>query len=146
MSAELGFEIDASEVYAAADTIESMPERRFMQRAADVLLREQQNRFARTVGPDGKSWKKWAPSTLAKYKRAGEPRTLMHHTLDLANSIQANVIGPDAAQVGTDVPYAKYQHYGVPSRNLPARPLIGVARGDVSRVGHRLIDYMRVAL
>ena len=46
-----------------------------------------------------------------------------------------------AVALGTTVPYAKAQHRGVPSRNLPARKLYKSVPGDVVRFERIIVQY-----
>ncbi len=45
------------------------------------------------------------------------------------------VIEKDSFTFGTDLPYAKAQHFGNPKRNLPARPLIDLSDVQIKGLG-----------
>lgn len=52
-------------------------------------------------------------------------------------------VGPDHITIGTDVEYARYQHFGAPSRNLPARKLVGLSWESRSYALRAIADLVR---
>lgn len=160
-----------------SETIEIRPEdRRRLDAAVDQLgdtgvLMGAIADFARTIaddsfkyqrGPDGTPWK---PSLRAQL----EGGDTLNKSGRLVDSIQSSS-GPDQAEVGTNVLYARIHQFGgvirakgsgslrfalagggfatVKSVTMPARPFLGLSdkhQGDISRLVQRFIDQAAAA-
>lgn len=117
----------------------------------EILVDSTTKRFASGVGPDGKKWKRNAPSTIARYlaafgnsrRRQGTKRPLIGETLALSTTISWNVSGRTLS-VGSPMIYAGVQHVGarrgefgatrrgspIPWGDIPARPFLGLTAED----------------
>ena len=117
----------------------------------DVLLN-----FRRSAGPDGRAWKPLAPITLAM--RRNNSKKPLSDTRRLRNSITAKAT-EDEAVVGTNVKYAKVQHFGATIRPvrapalayggngffvksqksvIPARPFMGIGDRMVRKINRAI--------
>ena len=104
------------------------------------MLKRTQKRFLDEVDPDGKPWEPLALSTI---KRKGFD-TILIRTGHMARDIQivkgATANGPGTTRVNTgagfsigtpNTPYAKHHQNGQPSKNIPARPFLGITNDDI---------------
>lgn len=104
------------------------------------MLKRTQKRFLQEVDPDGKPWEPLALSTI---KRKGHERILIR-TGKMARDIQVikgrTAKGSGTVRVNTgagfaigvpNTPYAKHHQYGQPSKNVPARPFLGITNDDI---------------
>lgn len=105
--------------------------------------------FAAQGGMYG-GWAPLAPSTIRQRVRLGfGPDPIMMRTGRLNESLAVpgaagNVfeVAPDHVTVGSDVEYAKYQHFGT-RRGLPARRLIGLSWETRSYALRAVADLVR---
>lgn len=117
----------------------------------EILIDSTTKRFARGVGPDGKKWKRNAPSTISRYlaafgnsrRRQGTKRPLIGESLSLSTTISSSVSGRTLS-VGSPMIYASTQHFGasrgafgsnrrgspIPWGDIPARPFLGISAED----------------
>jgi phage gpG-like protein len=128
----------------------------------ELLVASTQDRFNQAVAPDGTPWAPLAASTLARKKGPG----ILRENLHLQGSMRYQV-GSDELQVGTNLPYAAAQHFGLPARiirpkngkalfwsgakhpvrevkhpGLKARPILGLSAEDEVRIVEILEDYL----
>lgn len=71
----------------------------------------------------------WAPLSPAYARKVGRSYATLFVTGALKDSVKHESVNPDAASVWVsdgDVPYATAHHYGVASKNLPARRVFPV--------------------
>jgi len=122
------------------------------------------DRFGQGVDPNGAPWVPLAASTLALKVGPGPLRESLH----LQNSIRYQVEG-NQVRIGTNVPYARAQQFGLPARiirprngkalafgpstsrrvvaevhhpGMPARPFLGFSSQDEQDVLEMLADYL----
>lgn len=114
----------------------------------EILVDSTTKRFAKGVGPDGKKWKRNAPSTISRYlaafgnSRRRTKRPLIGETLALSTTISWNVSGRTLS-VGSPMDYARKQQFGarrgefgsangspIPWGDVPARPFLGLTEDD----------------
>jgi hypothetical protein len=96
----------------------------------------------------GGSWAFLKPDTIRrKAKRGLDPRTEFA-THDLYNSLTRLAAGShvqtssSSVQFGSDLAYARAQHFGLRSKNLPARPLITIVEGDRKKMAKTILDHI----
>lgn len=96
------------------------------------------------------AWAPLRPSTVRQRLKLGfGGGPIMMRTGTLVDSLSVpgaagNVfeVGPEHVSVGSDVPYAPYQHWGT-RRGLPARSLIGLTWETQSYALRAVADYVR---
>lgn len=125
----------------------------------NTLVDSTRERFGRGVAPDGSPWRALSPVTAA-LRRGGKGGQPLLDTGRLRNSI-ASVVDADSVTVGTNVRYARVQHFGarrgqfgrgrfrtrkgsfpIPWGDIPARPILGVSASDKAEI----VDVLRAAL
>jgi phage virion morphogenesis protein len=84
-------------------------------------------RFVAQIGPDGRRWAPLSPEYQAKKKSHANMILVLNEYLATSWRYQAT---DDELLFGTDRKYAAAHHFGRPEKNLPARPIIGIAEGD----------------
>lgn len=96
----------------------------------------------------GGSWARLQPDTIRRKAKKGlDPRTEFA-THDLYNSLTRVAPGShvhtDASSVmfGSDLVQARTQHFGLPSKNVPARPLITIVEGDRKQMAKTILDHI----
>jgi len=97
------------------------------------------------TSPDGTPFAPWSIATaLARQKRGTVSGGILFDTGKLFNSIQYQVTGKQV-EVGADesAPYAKYLQAG--TRNMPARPFVGISERDLENVRKILRSYIQKA-
>lgn len=128
-------QVDTSDVTRGLDIVEGWPNASMMRTVADVVRDVQLRRFAEKRGPNGRKWRKWSPNTRKKHPQ----HTLMHDTGDLFRSIKVANVEKASADVGTNVPYAKYHQFG--AGKLPKREILGVQKRDLRLVEAAFIEF-----
>lgn len=126
----------------ATDTESAMIEiGRQLQQIAGISMTAQGRR-------GGGSWQHLKPETIRrKAKRGLDPRTEFA-THDLYNSLTRLAAGSrlqirnDSLTFGSDLAYARAQHFGLRSKNLPARPLITIVEGDRKLMAKTILDHI----
>lgn len=99
-----------------------------------AVLNSTLQRFKDGVDPEGKPWpesgraRERAKAKRQAARRKVSPKTLVD-TARLRNSIHV-VATPDAAEVGTDVIYARPHQLGSPGQGLPVRAFLGLNDDD----------------
>ena len=96
-------------------------------------------RYDNNAGPDGRFWKRLAPSTIEQKQRlggfspAGLPKLVRTGRLRASFVTRARAVrGGSEGAVGTDVPYAVFHQFG--TSRMPKREPLGVAQEDVKIV------------
>lgn len=112
-----------------------------MDEVANIIERSTVERFRSNIAPDGQ---KWLPSE--RVMRAQEPASTLVDSGHLRDSITSQSDG-DSAEVGSNEHYALiHQEGGQTGRNhatkLPARPYLGLSRGDKIDVEGAVIAYL----
>lgn len=94
-------------------------------------------------------WAPLAPSTIAEKARKWPGAPIMVRTGALAQSLASRSAPGNVSQIsamsamfGTSIPYASFQHFGVPSRHLPARKLVGLSWYTKSKIIKAVADYI----
>jgi phage virion morphogenesis protein len=96
---------------------------------AQLLERIRDRSFKNESTPQGPPWAELAIKTQIqrKHRGFGPKEPILIQTGELYRSIQASS-GPDWAEIGTDVYYAKYHQAG--TDKMPARQIVGLGAGD----------------
>ena len=89
---------------------------------AEVVSQVQRRIEIEKTSPDGKAWAAWSPRYA---KSSGHGPSLLVKSNHLLTSIEVQDQGGDV-YVGSKLPYAATHQYGDPSRNIPARPYLGI--------------------
>ena len=112
-----------------------------LERIGAVVESQTKERIARGKhSPAGTPWAKWSGS-YAKTRKAGQ--SLLLGKGDLLTSIQYEVNNTGVVAVGSNLKYARTHQEGDSSRNIPARPFIGVSREDGVEVEKALESWYR---
>jgi phage virion morphogenesis protein len=90
-------------------------------------------------GPDGESWAPWSDA-YAKTRKGSD--SLLISERKLVNSFRA-VVSAGKGELGSPLPYAAAHHFGVPGRNLPARPYFGMGSDDISKLDDVINTWVR---
>ena len=135
------------------------------QLAGEVLFDRHRERFLDEVTPEGKKWQRLSPVTLANRR---SPKGILRDSGELFRSIHMKATTANA-QVGTNLNHPKvmvHQHGAtikpktakslvIPggkgsnrpifakSAKIPARPYIGIGKGDEDEVMEVLVDYLK---
>jgi phage gpG-like protein len=84
----------------------------------------------------GGSWQQLKPDTIRRKAKKGlDPRTefathALYESLTRTAAGSRVVVTDSSLSVGSDFAYARTQQFGLPSKNVPARPLITIVEGD----------------
>lgn len=108
-----------------------------------MLVRSTQDRLRSTKqGPDGKPWAPWSMATLLGRLRKGTASGgILYDSGNLMRSIQAEVQS-NSVIVGTKVNYASFLQDG--TKNMPARPFVGVSKQDEGRINDILRKHLKI--
>ena len=79
------------------------------------------------LAPDGTAWPEWSESY--RTTRRGQHSLLLGEG-NLMDSIQSSVDGRGFVEVGSNLTYAATHQFGDDSRNIPARPFLGISSND----------------
>lgn len=85
---------------------------------------------------------RWRPSRRVR-EEGGQ--TLVD-TARLRNSLTGRIEGNDRVIVGTNVVYGRAHQFGVPRRNLPARPFLVIQPSDITYAEQALREYLEEPL
>lgn len=112
-----------------------------LQRIAEISMTAQGRR-------GGGSWAALKPDTIRrKAKRGLDPRTeFATHALfnSLTKLAPGSHIETDDSSIrfGSDLAHARTQHIGLPSKNVPARPLMTIVEGDRKMMAKTILDHI----
>jgi phage virion morphogenesis protein len=136
----------AQEVEAALSRLSTAIDPVFiLDEASALILARMRKRFREEVRPDGIKWKPLKPSTILERIRLGfGPRPILYRTGHLFRSIQLHADGPKSRAISTDVEYASFLQNG--SSNMPARPFLGIGKGDAQLVTALIVKRIRSVL
>lgn len=100
-------------------------------KVGSILKSSAQERISETkTDPDGKAWQDLDFFTsLNRARRGRDPDGILRDTSVLLGSIKFQV-GSTEVEIGSDLIYAATHQFGDPSRNIPARPYLGVSTQD----------------
>ncbi|NEO59306.1 MAG: hypothetical protein F6J98_02400 [Moorea sp. SIO4G2] len=134
---DLRVDIDLSQWYkleaSLGDTDLSDP----ISEAVDYIESRTLTNLMNEVDPDGKKWEPLAPSTVAQ-KKSG---VIGRETGLMANSFGKEIY-PNEGILSNSTEYSMYFHFGVPSNNQPARPLMGFSGEDKDYIEGLIVDYL----
>ncbi|MEM7046990.1 MAG: phage virion morphogenesis protein [Pseudomonadota bacterium] len=91
------------------------------------------------TGPDGAAWDDWSPKYAAT-RHGGH--SLLESQGHLVDSIHFAVEG-DQVRIGSELVYAATHQHGDESRNIPARPYLGLSEQDRNEIKDVADDYLR---
>lgn len=107
--------------------------------------------FSERQSPDGTPW---APvsAAYARRKQAGEaagkgrggksdPGAILHLIGDLVGTLRFQLLGAAELEFGSDREYAATHQFGDPSRNIPARPFLGISDADAKEITRIMRGY-----
>ena len=97
--------------------------------------------FRAETAPDGTPWAPLSPRYKARKRREGRDRGIGRYTLAMINGLAYNANGKRLT-VGTTPDYAPAFQFGVPRRNQPARPFLGVTDADRAQLSEQISDYL----
>ena len=113
-----------------------------LRKIGEDLKESTHQRFSSKTGPDGEPWLGNAESTIER-KGRNQPLTDLG---TLGNTINYQLLGNDAVQIGSPLEYAAMQQFGGTKAefpwlwgDIPARPFLGVSAEDESHV----VDILR---
>ena len=109
--------------------------RDFRTKLPRVIFKAQKKRIRERIktkkhGPDGESWDAWSEN-YAKTRSGGN--SLLVGDRKLLNSFRV-VMSTGKGQLGSSLPYAAAQHFGVKTRGLEPRPYFGLGKEDVTHL------------
>lgn len=116
----------------------------FLEGVSKILVQSTRSRLLSSkTGPDGSRWAPWATSTRVTRQKAGTAgKGLLNDSGTLLNAIQGQVSGRQAI-VGVNkarAPYGSFLQLG--TKNMPARPFIGISRQDRGQISDLLRTYL----
>ncbi len=97
--------------------------------------------FTSETAPDGTPWAPLSPRYKARKIREGRDLGIGRYTLSMFNGLAYNANGRRLI-VGSKQEYAPAFQFGVPRRNQPARPFLGVTDADRQRLSELIEDYL----
>lgn len=114
------------------------------------LVNSTKDRFTTETDPDGLPWEALKPRYARAKARKYPGQGILRRENRLYESIVSQVDG-DTLLVGTNVtnkgfPYSASMQLGAPSRNVPARPFLGVSAEDRNDIQAIVMDYLRNAV
>jgi phage gpG-like protein len=96
-------------------------------------------------GKSGK-WEELSESYKEEKIRRGLPEDIEKASKVLFESLtgeapgSVTIITKTEAAFGTDLPYAKAQHFGLEEKNLPARPLIDLSEAQMQEIARKMAE------
>lgn len=118
--------------------------KKFYDRVGKKLLASTQDRYLVEKDPKGNKWKSLSPSykNSAKKRNSAYPDSILLLTGDMFKSLdyEANF---DGLSIGSDVVYAATHQYGDDSRNIPARPFLGISDADERIIYTEMFDFLQ---
>jgi hypothetical protein len=112
-----------------------------LQKIADISMTAQGRR-------GGGSWAFLKPDTIRRKAKKGLDPRIEFATHALYNSLTKVAAGShidtdhNSVRFGSDLAYARAQHFGRPEINLPARPLITIVEGDRKMMAKTILDHI----
>lgn len=96
----------------------------------EYLLLSHEERWDKQVSPDGEAWLPLSAGYLARKPQNKDKILVLYgHLRQLQYQATSNSL-----TLGTDKVYAATQQFGDPSRNIPARPFLGISQGDEENI------------
>lgn len=123
----------------------------------EALSESTKRRFETTKGPDGKTWAKNSPVTLARKKGS---RPLTGETGNLMDTIHWQLVGDNAVEIGSPMEYAATHQFGakkgefgrnrrgapIPWGDIPPRPFLGISDSDETEVLETIQKHLAAAI
>ena len=106
----------------------------------EALLNSTRDRFDRQAGPDGRRWAPLSPE-YARRKPRNRDRILTLYG-ELQGTLRY-VATADSVAVGTNEVYGPTHQFGDESRNIPARPFLGLSAADADDVLDIIENHLR---
>jgi phage gpG-like protein len=112
-----------------------------IRRAFDITMTSQGRR-------GGGSWQQLKPETIRRKAKKGlDPRIefathALYESLTRTAAGSRVVVDENHLTIGSDLAYARAQHFGLPSKNVPARPLITIVEGDRKDIGRVILAHI----
>lgn len=118
----------------------------------ECLIDSTQQRFLEKLSPEGEPWSPVSPA-YAERKREGkatndagdakttDPSDILRLTHQLMGNLFYDVNGSELV-FGSPEPYAAAHQFGIPSKNLPARPWLGLSAKDEAEVEALTTGYL----
>lgn len=115
-----------------------------MEAVGQVIVSGTQQRFIEQKDPTGRAWEPLKPATIARRRRGGSTGSpqILRDTGRLMNSISYKATSKQVS-IFTNVEYAGAHQSGIPWRNLPARPFIGISPADNEAIVEILQGYIQ---
>ena len=108
----------------------------------ETLLNSTRARFTSERAPDGAPWAPLDPRTIRRKKNAD--KILTEHG-ELRGTLTYDA-GPHELVVGSPEKYAATHQFGDESRNIPARPFLGLSAADRDKIERIVRDRLAKAL
>ncbi|MEM9804664.1 MAG: phage virion morphogenesis protein [Cyanobacteria bacterium P01_D01_bin.56] len=105
------------------------------------LLDRIRSYFRDETEPDGTPWAPLSPSWQRRKKQEGRDRGIGRYTLSMLNGLAYDA-NENRLQVGSREPYAPAFQFGVPQRNQPARPFLGVTDADRQKLSEIIEEHL----
>ena len=109
----------------------------------EYLLSSHEQRFIDQESPDGEPWEPLSEAYI-KRKRKNRDKVLIRDA-DLKDTLSYNA-QPESLEFGTNRIYGATHQFGDDSRNIPARPFIGISGDDETEILLLADDYLFSAL
>ena len=108
------------------------------------LIESHERRFAEQKDPQGQPWAPLSRAYLEseRKKRSRGPDLILVLNRYLASTFRYTA-GEDELLFGTDRIYGAAQQFGVPARNIPARPFLGISSGDGASISDIVSDFLK---
>ena len=109
------------------------------------LLNTTRERFNTQAAPDGAPWAPLKPQTVRRKKKNADK--ILTEQGELRGSLSYHVgFFSDELLVGSPEKYAATHQFGAPSRNIPARPFLGLSAADRAAIERIARDHLAKAL
>ena len=111
----------------------------------EYILKTTRERFTDTqAAPDGTPWATLDPRTVRRKKKNADKILIEDETLSGTGLVYQE--GPDEVSVGSSLKYAATHQFGDTSRNIPARPFLGLSAADRAEIERIARDRLAKAL
>lgn len=133
---------------ALARVLGAIDKTAILDEAGAIALYNIKRRFLEETDPDGKAWAPLAPRTRKERQRLGYPAAhpIMFRTGRLYHGIQLAKTGPDEREIQSDDERIVPLQYGVNTRNLPPRIMLGFGAEDETAIDRLLLKRFAGAL
>ncbi|RMG59198.1 MAG: phage virion morphogenesis protein [Gammaproteobacteria bacterium] len=108
----------------------------------ELLLRTHRRRFEEQKDPEGNAWLPLKESTLRRKKKNADK--VLIESGNLMETLRYRV-GADRLEFGTDRIYGATHQFGDDSRNIPARPFLGISPEDEADIEAIITEHIERA-